>query len=466
MAGPRLLKWALLLSVLVVNIYRARTLSLTVDEAFTYKDYVVPSYREAVKHPDANNHVLNTLLEKVSVRWFGASELSQRLPSLLGGAIYMVSTLLLCEMLFGTTKSSFLAFAALILNPIVLDYMSAARGYSLGLGFEFLGVLFMARRMRASGSNVTTSLLSFAIGVAFGLSATANLTFLIPNAVLVALFIALPWVLGRKIDPDQAALEAGLIAVSAGGTLLRLASATFEAASASTFYIGEASLARSVQILFQRSFAYPTLPGGRILPPILMVAIIPVLIAAFVATIRKRDELTMLLPLAFLGSLGALVVLHYAIALPYPYERTGIYFLPLMTLSVANLLTVESSLSKVGLVFLGLVIFQYCLEFKTAWYEEWRFDAGTKRVFAEFQHLHDQSPRSLKLGISWQYEKSGAYYRNRFHMDWLAPLTRENLWKQSFDYYYILPDDTSILNDKKLRVLYRDPISNAVLAAP
>jgi hypothetical protein len=466
MAGPRILKWVLLLGVLGVNVYRAKTLSLTIDEAFTYKDYVVPSYKEALKHLDPNNHVLNTLLEKVTVGWFGPSELPQRLPSLAGGAIYMVSVLLLCELLFGVTWSSFIAFAALILNPIILDYMSAARGYSLGLGFEFLGVLLMAWQVRTPGLKTAASLVCVAIGVAFGLSAAANLTFLLPNAILAALFLGLPWLLGRKVDPEQAGLQAGLLAAAAGATLAELAFDTFESASSSTFYIGEASIPRSAYILFQRSFAYPLLPGGRLLPPILAIATIPLLLFGTALALKKRDEIALLLPLSFLGSLGALWALHYMMGVPYPYERTGIYFLPLMTLSVAYLLTTDGVLKKIGFAFLALVVVQYCIGFKTAWYEEWRFDAGTKRVLAELQRLHKESPRPLRLGISWQYEESGTYYRQKLGMDWLAPLTRTDIRKEPFDYYYLAPDDASLLNEKKLRVVYRDQISNAVLAAP
>ncbi len=238
MKVPNIIQWPMLVGVLATNVYRAKTQSLTIDEAFSYKDYVMAPYEEARKHLDPNNHVLNTLLEKQTVSWFGSSELSIRTPSLLGGAMYMVSALLLVGIMVGETWAAVALFAAMILNPIVLDYMSAARGYSLGLGFEFLGVLLMAREMRSPGSKTRGALMCVAIGVAFGLSAASNLTFLIPNAVLAAGFFLLPLLFGRKQDPEQTGLQAGLLVVAAGITLTEMPFDVFQGVGPASFCPG------------------------------------------------------------------------------------------------------------------------------------------------------------------------------------------------------------------------------------
>ncbi len=174
--------------------------------------------------------------------------------------------------------------------------------------------------------------------------------------------------------------------------------------------------------------------GGRLLPPVLALLMIAAVLAGIAMAVRKRDEMQALFPLGLLGSIAILVGLHLVIGIPYPYERTGIYLLPLMTLSIGCAVASKGLVGKAALVFVALVVIQYGLEWKTAWYEEWRFDSGTKRVFAELEKIHDQSPRALRLGVSWQSEASGSYYRQRFGMNWLAPLNRDNARTESFDY--------------------------------
>lgn len=473
--------WIILAAVLLLNVFRAVTQSLTIDEAFTYNDYVAVDWEQARHHVDPNNHVLNTLLAKVSVGWWGPSEWAIRAPSLTGGAIYMLAAMGLVICLFGSTWTTVVVFCALILNPIMLDYLSAARGYSLALGLQFCALLLMVRLFRKPGGKVMGACLHLAIGVALGLSAAANLTFSIPNLILVAVFLLLPWILRRTVDSEQIGLQAGLIFAAAGLTFGELMFGTFEGASTSTFSVGEPSAARSVYILFIRSFQFPTLPGGKLLPLLLAVVIGPVLIASLCGVIfhylrrpvdTARDsssEALLLVPLTLLASAAALVTLHLAVGLPYPYERTGIYFLPLMTLTIAAATTVPwKVLSRSALFLLCAASAQYALELKTGWYEEWRFDAGTKRVMQaldhEMTHAHNARPVASRMGISWVYEASVLYYARVGHLDWLAPVTRADPRSGDFDYYYLSEDDQALVAQRGLTVLYRDPVSKAVLA--
>lgn len=465
------------MAVLATNIYRAVTQSLTIDEAFTYNDYVAVPWEQARHHVDPNNHVLNTLLAKATVRWWGPSEWAIRAPSLAGGAIYLLSSLGLVALLFGSTWTAALVFSALVLNPIILDYLSAARGYSLALGLLFFATYLMARVILKPSRKLVNVLLHAGMGIALGLSIAANLTFAIPDSILVAFYLGLPWIMGRTADSDQAGLNAGLIFAAAGITFGELMFGTFEGANASTFSIGEASLARSIYILFLRCFQFPTVPGGRLLPPLLAVVTGPILIACLAAVLfsafRRRDdqpkpdrsEVLLLFPLTLVASAAALIALHYIIGLPYPYERTGLYFLPLMTLTVASAaLLPQRLISRPALFFLSAVTIQYLLELKTSWYEEWVFDAGTKRAMLALTHAHETHPSGNRMGISWMYEQSVLYYANVDRMDWLARVTREDPHSGDFDYYYLAEQDQDVVAQKKLVILYRDPASNAVLA--
>jgi hypothetical protein len=153
------------------------------------------------------------------------------------------------------------------------------------------------------------------------------------------------------------------------------------------------------------------------------------------------------------------------IGLPYPYERTGIYFLPLMTLTAAGgTMLPWKALSRAAVLFLCIVTAQYALELKAGWYEEWRFDAGTKRAMLALKRMHDSNPLGNRLGISWEYEAGVTYYARVLGLDWLVPVTREDPRAQDFDYYYLRAEDQALLTQKGLTVSFRDPVSSAVIA--
>src|SRR4029077_1186426 len=66
-----------------------------------------------------------------------------RLPALIGAAIFIVRSLDLSEMLAPKGIFRLALFVCLTYNPFVQDYLVAARGYSLALGFyaAVLGVV-------------------------------------------------------------------------------------------------------------------------------------------------------------------------------------------------------------------------------------------------------------------------------------------------------------------------------------
>src|SRR5579863_9251227 len=109
--------FAVLLFTLAV--YRAATLSLTVDEAATYVSYVQHGWIGIFHGPfDANNHILYSILEKFTRQWFGLSEFALRLPALLGAAIFLWSLVRLCAILVPGLWFSLLAFLIVAANPV------------------------------------------------------------------------------------------------------------------------------------------------------------------------------------------------------------------------------------------------------------------------------------------------------------------------------------------------------------
>ncbi|MEO8370856.1 MAG: glycosyltransferase family 39 protein, partial [Candidatus Solibacter sp.] len=129
------------LAVLVaMNVVRAMTVSVTPGEASNYAGFVAPSWAEALSHFDVNNHVLNTLLVRISTSRFHLTELSLRLPSLLAGVLYLWVVYRLARRWFGR-GAGFLAVVGLMtLNPMVVDACSEARGYGMALAAWLLAL--------------------------------------------------------------------------------------------------------------------------------------------------------------------------------------------------------------------------------------------------------------------------------------------------------------------------------------
>jgi len=71
----------------------------------------------------------------------------------------------------------------------------------------------------------------------------------------------------------------------------------------------------------------------------------------------------------------------------------------------------------------------------------------------------------VRLGVNWQFQSALEFYRAKDRLDWLEPVTRDGP-DGAYDYYVLLPEDAVVVKKRGLKLLYRDPVSEAVLAAP
>jgi hypothetical protein len=450
-----------------MNIYRAHTQSITYDEAFSYLSFISTPFREMLSWFDANNHVLNTLLAKLTTAVFGVSEFTLRLPSLGGGALFLFACQRFLFRLFAQSWLAFLTYCAAILNPMVLDYLSAARGYSLALGFQFCALWLLASDSKPARN--------WFIGVSLGLSVASNLTFIIPNLLIVAVWLALNH---RKEAGSfiRAVKIAGALALTATVFLAQ----PLRHATSKNFYVGCATITESLASILNRSFGFPDFGFGLKTAEVLTRAVPVLLLGGFVVilvALLSRRLSGFLVPLVFAGSIASLAVLHLLFGVLYPYERTGLYLIPLATITLAlspQLWFVIGRAKAIGRIwggvvclFLGVLIFQYLIELKVNRYEEWTYDAGTKRVLLKLREIRSGQPKPERLGVSWVFEKTVNCYREVHRWNWLAPVSRDNDPHQnSFDSYYLRQDDFDVIRLKRLNVVYTDPVSGSVLALP
>lgn len=518
--SPVLASGVLLLGLLFgVTCYRAATQSVVHDEALTWQIYLAGPASLIFNHYDANHHFLSTLLERISTGLFGFSELTLRLPALLAAAWYFSIVFRLSRFVFGESRLFLVAVMLLGANPLILDFLVAARGYGLALAFILHALLQLLRYLTAPPDhrNAARRLL-YTAAVSLSLSVAANLTLLFPALVLASLFL---WI-ARLGDSRRAAVPAPAVARAKSGkhhrkrgddthaassrfgemrhfvlpmiavVLLFFLAAPVANARAGDFYFGIGTLQESLRNLVEVSFAHnPGIKGilrdGRVLRSwlALLAFLMPAL--ALISLVwgarrvwRERlsgvplDRASTLLFLAagtMTGSMGLLVATHQLIGFPYPADRTGLYFLALMALCLpalaATLVRGAGALSLAGHActgFLLLLCVQYGLEWNTSHFRVWRYDADSRKILELVAARPRRAKPPLRIGVSWQLEPSFNFYRTVKHYAWLEPIRRSGP-DGEFDYYVLIENDRPLIARRNLQRIYEGPVSGTVLAS-
>jgi hypothetical protein len=106
----------------------------------------------------------------------------------------------------------------------------------------------------------------------------------------------------------------------------------------------------------------------------------------------------------------------------------------------------------------------YCLEFRTQWYGDWKFDAGTGNLMRSLGTLPRGTSRNpVHLGTSWAMQTTADFYREIYHFDWLAPVTRDAP-SCNDDYALVQLLDRGIVDGLGFKILEQDQVSGAFLA--
>lgn len=469
----------LLAFLFAASVYRARTQSFTADEAFTYNNYIAEPLRALLTAYDANNHVLNTWLEKLSAALFGASELTLRLPGLAGGALFLAAVFVLCRRTFGGGVLLPLSAAALALNPFTLDFLSAARGYGLALGLFLWAVEFVLRYFDQDRPRFL-----FLSALALGLAVAANLTAAFPGVALVCSTSAvLLWRRQWRILIDAFLLPGLLVA-------FLLLAIPLSYARPGQFYVGAPSLTAALESLVDASLFHshpdPNFPerGFRLLKHWLRTlslscgTAMPALCgAALLFLLRRRCQpwsgerrLAALLAATFLGTVLMLVAVHRGLGLLYPERRTGLYLIPLFWLTAFALLrpamahrTAARILTPVFAVFLGLFVFQFARQWNTRYYLEWLYDSRTREIVGIIERTRDRARPAVTVSATWPVASTVEFYKSLQGLDWLEIRSR-HISKEPADYYILAGEERGAAAG--LEVVFKDEFAGVVLARP
>jgi hypothetical protein len=510
---------AFLALLFAVNVYRAWTQSIVHDEAYTYELFLDAPASALFERYDPNHHILYTLLAKLCVVLFGPSEFSLRLPSLAAGTLYFFTVYRLSLLLFPGAFPFVLSVLLLSLNPLLLDFLVAARGYGMALALFLYALYQLVLFLSEAGSVARTApshRLLHRAAVALGLSIAANLTLLFPVAALTTLFLVALAAVERSTladsrtqkkkkkraratvrDPGPGFFRAGCLHL-----LLPLAILMYgfflivpvQMAQLGNFYAGLPSPAESVENLVGLSFSHNdglwnlnrSSALGKAWDRAIAFGLLPLIALAgawhWFEISRKwlhreppaeRVEMDAALYLTngtLLGSCGLLVAAHYLADLPYPVDRTGLYFLPLVTLACVLSLQILRPKGIFGKVFalsfdVVLVIFvvEFAIQFNTSHFAVWRYDADTRTIVKTIEARERGGARSVRVGATWQLEPSLNFYRTTWALNWMQPVDRSGP-VGDYDYYVLALGDRGLMDSRHLHKLYDSPRSAVILA--
>jgi hypothetical protein len=515
--GFRAAALVLLAALSATNFYRAATQSMVHDEALTWDLYLAGPASAIFQFYSPNHHFLATILFRISTTFFGNSELAMRLPAVLAGAWFFWTVFQLCGLVFGEGWWFLLGCAVLTLNPILLDFLVAARGYGLAMAGLFWALFQMLAWFQESGFNGRSHAIPeqqlrkrfWKAALGCSIAVAANLTLLFPAAVLAVAFCVLvlrsrenaaPAVApvppassktrkkGKKPRPEAArqqtssyALLLHFVVPVIALAIAFLLAAPIDLARSQDFYAGTATAKESLRNLVDVSFAYGpsdgALHGIEQIWSKLALIFLPVMALAglFIVSLTARPWRSMvalatwLASLTVVGSAILLLAVHLLTGLPYPVDRTGIYFVPLASLAalgLARMLTETSGLRRWTGIATAIVLGSFALEFAAQWnvnsFLVWRYDADTKRIF-EMLQAAPKPASPIRLGVSWQLEPSLNYYRESRKATWMATVERDG-----FDgvrqFYAALAQDQNTPPWPKLKQIYKGRISGTALA--
>lgn len=436
---------SIILSALSITIWRATTLSIIHDEALTVNYFVPGSYSYIlglsgeISSIYPNNHPINTALIKFFTSVFGISEITVRLPALMGHLIFLIASYFLIKFLFREQWKRVIALSFLIFHPFLIDFFSVARGYSLSLGFLITGILFMAKAVdKPVHKNLKYSEFGLFLSA---IAAAGNLTFIY---VYFALLICHFFIALRILHRVHLLLFMRGFGLSLIPILLTY-SRNFWPAYTRGYYSDTSgkggfwidTLPSLVQVTLYKTTSNFSYRAIRII--FLVIAA-----AGFWIILKARKPISIFLStilfLTMLGVYFATKIFQFNSVT----ERYAIFFIPLISLF---LLSVWQSLEQISknwfgrAIIIGLIIFltgYYLTSIQLNYYYTWVYDQHTKEAFNTILQDYKSSGKSgpITIGATWWYEPSLNFYRNKYGANFITPITRATTNKV-YNYYYI-----------------------------
>lgn len=405
-------------------IYRAFNLSFTHDESLSFNIL----YGDIERAWSANNHLLNTLLMGVFSFLFGNSELSLRMPNLIAFGFYIAGGYLILK----NQRSIWiimLVFCLLLVNPLLLEFFSLARGYGLSLGFLMISLYFLLRNTLEE-TNHENFKKDFSYSMLFAamalFSSFSSINFYIANLVIFSIKYFFTFVKPAHISKkfDRKAITLFLFALI---PLIVGLSCLIWLNKHNKLYFGEDSLNASLKSVLVQSM-YLTVYPNWILSTIKYVVSLSTLSGVILLFLKQKTSYKFITvyTLLFFMILG-LIIEHYVFGAKYPSGRTMLVFLPVYSIYILYFLNElriinQKQIFKFVLPLLSLIViyisvFNFVNNFSLKYTYTWNYDAHTKDVMYLINESRLQKNEKLSLNSNWLFKPAINYYLKSRQME-------------------------------------------------
>ncbi len=460
------------LFLLIYTFTRAYILSFTHDESMVYLLSLDRSITDIFNYKILpQDHMLNTLLMKVFSLLFPDTEFFLRLPNLIGHLLSLIFIFLIFKK-FIHRNLLIGAFILLCFNPYLLDFYSAARGYGLSISMMLISIYFVL--MYAKLDKIILLCWAFLFAILSVFSVYSTLFYFIALCGWAILYAIYQFHKSTKnserhlIKPLSVLL---VIAISLLILYLKLHEPLQDVTGKSFIFSPQGgnfysnTIKSAIYLSTYRS--YPELEF-TIISIILGLFYLVTFIYLFIYFIRKRFEIlkSPVFISFFITIITSFVVilLHSYMGMKYPTNRVSIFLIPLFVLTPVFLLN-ELYKYKIGRLISIIFIYGFAVVFiintysnyNFKYYNDWKYDAGTKEMLTILEEDIKNNKAKINLGINWLFEPTINFYRTTQHLDWLEKVTRKGYETGEYDYYYVLKTDTSnkLFRNKKIIIEYQ-----------
>jgi len=462
-----ILSWLLIALAFGYTVLRACYLGITHDEAVTYLYWSAGSFRDIFLFngfAPPNNHLLNSLLIKLSVSCFGLSEFAIRIPALIGHALYLTGVYKTLKLLF---KENLLAAALciLIFNPFILQIFAIGRGYALGLGFMSMGIYFILRFLRQK-----KDLYIFWGFLMLSFATISCFTFF--HVYLAALV----WIMGYEIMMKHASGKMVLPSL-----LILIGTCLFPILKIQAFHYFIAELGHegfwknTVLILIDVTLYNQAYLGGWFSQLIQYFIIAVIMMAAVLGlmSLRCKEDVFHQPTFSLLRCVAVILLLCCAfivvegavIKFGYPEGRAAIYLIPLFNLFLLLLIEwgmravkgssrvrTAASCFVVALAFISLIHFVRTANLRD-FYRIGAYEESSREAIDYLIELHKSEQlkdRSISIATHRNFTPLLDFYIIKKNVKWLKILPYQEDLRCKFDYYYLSGNNDGFLEKSEM----------------
>lgn len=471
--------------------YRAASQGITHDEALTWLWILGRSGANPFVEGTANNHVAFTLLAWLPTRLFGASEFALRAPSWIAFGVYLVFAWRLCLRLDRPALRLGI-FLLLSLNPYLLDFFTAARGYGVSLAAS----LWALHELTCWTEDRRTTRLLRA-GLALGLAVGAHMTFAVLAGSVFAAFVPLAWLVGRTTSTPLKSVvkRTAVLVVPAAVVVLAVLGPLLARTDRGDFYGGVPTLVEATSRMLLKCLAHAQDPWQLGAEPPFRASVQHDIALALVAgtwiatcvvvlvrswrTWRTREvaALPTITTITFAAivpmlALAVWVAPLLGFAFEYPDPRRALWVLPVLAFATGEWISqvgegrTARRAAALGTLAVWAVVALFAAQWNTSFFADFRYDAGSERIFRVIEDdRRERGLESARVGVQYMlYEPSLNFYRDKFE-NGLRPVNRDFVPEPGrYDYAVLGPElDPERFGDLG-ELLYHDEVSGAWVA--